>query len=119
MSVKNVTEAKFCVKIYKRLQQTYPSIDVRIIYEFITIQFSTKVGIITPYKQQLAELKNQFKAALDKHAYANLDMKTVDGYQGREKEIIILSCVRAHEGKFTLSHLTGNRGKGNWLFGRY
>jgi senataxin len=28
-----------------------------------------------------------------------LDINTVDGYQGKEKEIIMLSTVRSHEGR--------------------
>ena len=56
------------------------------------------VGIITPYAAQVAllrELRAESGAAL-----AALEVSTVDGFQGREKEAIVISCVRsnaAHE----------------------
>jgi len=48
------------------------------------------IGIITPYKDQ-ADL---IKGDIDKK---DLEIDTVDGFQGREKEIIILSLTRSNE----------------------
>jgi senataxin len=45
-------------------------------------------------KIELNELRSRFKEA----GIEGLDMSTVDGFQGREKDIIIFSCVRAHTG---------------------
>jgi senataxin len=70
----------------------------------------TTVGVITPYAAQLEELKRTFKAharqeqqsgAADGivHAAMEVEVNTVDGFQGREKDIIIFSCVRAAPGK--------------------
>jgi len=58
-----------------------------------------KVGIITPYRQQLQELQRHFKQKLPKEIYDSLELNTVDGFQGREKQIIIISCVRANATK--------------------
>ena len=45
------------------------------------------IGIITPYKDQ----EEYLKSLID-----GVEIKSVDGFQGREKEIIILSLVRAN-----------------------
>ena len=49
-----------------------------------------EIGIITPYRQQAEMIKGVLKAS-------NLDaivVNTVDGYQGQERDVVILSCVR-------------------------
>jgi hypothetical protein len=51
------------------------------------------IGIITPYSAQVANLCN--KIPYDE--YKGLEISTVDGFQGREKEIIILSLVRSNQ----------------------
>ena len=51
------------------------------------------IGIITPYSAQVASLCN--KIPYDE--YKGLEISTVDGFQGREKEIIILSLVRSNQ----------------------
>lgn len=58
---------------------------------------NVEIGIVSPYKQQVEKLKNYFYQTytadtVDKY----LEISTVDGFQGREKDIIIMSCVRAH-----------------------
>lgn len=44
-------------------------------------------GIISPYLEQVKQLRKQF---------VGFKINTVDGFQGREKEIIIISLVRAN-----------------------
>lgn len=51
------------------------------------------VGIITPYKEQKEYLKNIFNCD-------NLEIDTVHGFQGREKDIIIFSTVANEITKF-------------------
>jgi len=46
------------------------------------------IGVITPYKDHEEYLKTLIK---------DIEIKSVDGFQGREKEIIIVSLVRANE----------------------
>ncbi|PHH76410.1 hypothetical protein CDD82_4008 [Ophiocordyceps australis] len=53
------------------------------------------IGVITPYKAQLAELKTRFKARYGDDITDKIEFNTTDAFQGRECEIIILSCVRA------------------------
>lgn len=50
------------------------------------------IGIITPYQAQVQLMKHHIN---DK--YPNIDIHTVDGFQGNEKECIILSLVRFNE----------------------
>merc|ERR1712196_2962 len=70
------------------------------------------IGVISPYSAQVSELKNALEKDGDLSALlasprggggsnswtdlvrGQLEIKTVDGYQGREKSAIILSCVR-------------------------
>ena len=52
--------------------------------------FPEDIGIISPYEQQVNQLK-------EKLGDTGIDIKTVDGFQGREKEVIVISFVRANE----------------------
>ena len=51
------------------------------------------IGVITPYSAQVNSLRDHM--TLDD--YKGLEISTVDGFQGREKEIIILSLVRSNK----------------------
>eukprot|EP01054_Gregarina_sp_Poly1_P007747 Gregarina_sp_Poly_1__7746@NODE_437_length_8436_cov_88_556936_g357_i0_p1_GENE_NODE_437_length_8436_cov_88_556936_g357_i0NODE_437_length_8436_cov_88_556936_g357_i0_p1_ORF_typecomplete_len1561_score295_83AAA_12/PF13087_6/9e53AAA_11/PF13086_6/2_6e50AAA_30/PF13604_6/1_5e17AAA_19/PF13245_6/6_3e12AAA_19/PF13245_6/2_1e02UvrDhelicase/PF00580_21/1_8e08Viral_helicase1/PF01443_18/4_2e02Viral_helicase1/PF01443_18/0_00022ResIII/PF04851_15/4_3e07PhoH/PF02562_16/0_51PhoH/PF02562_16/0_26T2SSE/PF00437_20/0_032Ruv len=56
------------------------------------------VAIITPYKQQVLEIQRLLKA--QKHVFEPVssnpvEVCTIDSFQGREKKIIIFSCVRS------------------------
>ena len=51
-----------------------------------------EVGIITPYAGQVRAIKDSMPEEL-----AGVEVRTVGGYQGREKEVIIFSCVRSNK----------------------
>jgi hypothetical protein len=58
------------------------------------------IGVISPYNGQVRELTRLFEMAGGRDAgqpYAGLEIKSVDGYQGREKEVIVFSTVRAND----------------------
>jgi len=58
------------------------------------------IGVITPYRGQVRLLNDLFEQAggREEHGpFAGLEIKSVDGYQGREKEIIVFSAVRAND----------------------
>ena len=54
-----------------------------------------RTGVITPYALQLSELHHQFQRLVGQHYTAEVELNTVDGYQGKEKDVILFSCVRA------------------------
>jgi DNA polymerase III delta prime subunit len=70
-----------------------------------------QIGVVTPYSGQVRLLNDLFESAggREEHErYHGLEIKTVDGYQGREKEVIVLSSVRANE-KGEMGFLTDRR----------
>jgi len=57
----------------------------------------SSIGIITPYQDQLSILKKEVRNAgflLDSNTTPSIELNTVDGFQGQEKDVIIFSCVR-------------------------
>lgn len=50
------------------------------------------IGIITPYQAQVQQMRYHIN-----EKYPNIEIHTVDGFQGNEKECIILSLVRFNE----------------------
>jgi senataxin len=82
-SLFNRPEAEVAAAIYARLKDEHR--DVNLDY---------RVGVVTPYKGQVDELKRQFRARFGDSILSKIDFNTVDGFQGQEKAIIILSCVR-------------------------
>ncbi|HRH09882.1 MAG TPA: AAA domain-containing protein [Bacteroidia bacterium] len=56
------------------------------------------IGIIAPYKEQIEWLKdNQSAYTLNTEKLASLDIKTIDGFQGEERDVIYISLVRSNE----------------------
>lgn len=58
-----------------------------------------QIGIITPYEGQRAYLVQymQHSGSLHSKLYQEIEVASVDAFQGREKDFIVLSCVRANE----------------------
>ncbi|GFO35773.1 regulator of nonsense transcripts 1 [Plakobranchus ocellatus] len=58
-----------------------------------------QIGIITPYEGQRAyQVQHmQYSGALNKKLYMEIEVASVDAFQGREKDFILLSCVRSNE----------------------
>ncbi|XP_055910009.1 regulator of nonsense transcripts 1 homolog [Eupeodes corollae] len=58
-----------------------------------------QIGIITPYEGQRAYLVQymQYQGSLHSKLYQEIEIASVDAFQGREKDIIIMSCVRSNE----------------------
>ncbi|CAI6264635.1 unnamed protein product [Periconia digitata] len=83
-SLVNIAEINIALQLYRRLTNDFPSFN-----------FRNKIGIITPYKSQLRELRNRFTDQFGASILDDIDFNTTDAFQGRESEIIIFSCVRA------------------------
>jgi superfamily I DNA and/or RNA helicase len=59
----------------------------------------SEIGIITPYSGQVRALSDIFdsnKGREEGGQFAGLEINSVDGYQGREKDVIIFSAVRSN-----------------------
>ncbi|MCO5593983.1 hypothetical protein L7F22_048002 [Adiantum nelumboides] len=86
VSYQNVTEAQFAARLFEYLQNFIKTAGIN----------KVSVGVITPYKLQLKCLQQEFGSLLSpdvdsKSVYIN----TVDAFQGQERDVIIMSCVRA------------------------
>uniref|UniRef100_A0A8C6VII6 5'-3' DNA helicase ZGRF1 n=1 Tax=Naja naja TaxID=35670 RepID=A0A8C6VII6_NAJNA len=56
------------------------------------------IGVITLYKSQMSKIRNLFGAIhMDAAQIKTVQVSTVDAFQGAEKEIIVLSCVRTRQ----------------------
>lgn len=100
-SYKNPAEARFvgrlCMEIFRWRHNNLDGTRVK---------FSGSIGIITPYREQVSELRQRIRETfpgLNEDASNarqlglpfSLQVNTVDGFQGQEKDIIIVSCVRS------------------------
>ena len=57
------------------------------------------IGIITPYEGQRSYVVSSMQAtgSFKKENYKEVEVASVDAFQGREKDFIILSCVRSND----------------------
>jgi len=88
------TKGKFLEKTKKGSPSKYNPLEAEFVKKLVNslINAGAKeeyIGVITPYKDH----EEYIKSIIDK----NIEIKSVDGFQGREKEIIIVSLVRANE----------------------
>jgi senataxin len=95
-SMKNTLEAQVTVALYARLCKEFASIDL-----------DFRVGIVTMYRGQVLELQRAFERRFGEDMRGKIHFHTVDGFQGQEKDIIILSCVRAGPGVQSIGFLAG------------
>lgn len=58
-----------------------------------------QIGVITPYEGQRAHIVSVMlrQGPLQPSLYETVEVSSVDAFQGREKDFIILSCVRSNE----------------------
>jgi hypothetical protein len=58
-----------------------------------------QIDVITPYEGQRAYICSVFQrqTAFSHKAYEEIEVASVDSFQGREKDFILLSCVRSNE----------------------
>lgn len=68
----------------------------RAIFDIVGDELS--LGVITPYQAQKSAIVEQLFQLLPR-AHVTCDVNTVDSFQGQERDVIIMSCVRAHHPK--------------------
>lgn len=57
-----------------------------------------EIGIISPYKEQREWLKEHLgHQDFDARKLSSIDVKTIDGFQGEERDVIYISLVRSNE----------------------
>jgi hypothetical protein len=77
-----IAQAHYIVDLYLQLMTQYT--------DSLAVN---SVGVIVFYRAQRRLLAKLFKERVG--ANCGVEISTVDGFQGREKDIIIVSCVRA------------------------
>ena len=95
-SLINRSECQIAVALYARLCQ-----------EFSKFDFDFRVGVISMYRAQIDVLKRAFVQRFGQDIIGKILFHTVDGFQGQEKDVIILSCVRAGPGLQNIGFLAG------------
>ena len=66
--------------------------------EFLKIDSTITIGIITPYKSQAISIESKLmKSIKDENKSSRIKVSTVDAFQGQERNIIIFSSVRANK----------------------
>lgn len=82
-SLRNMAEANSAVDLVSLMRKNYGDDEIG------------SIGVISPYKEQVRVLRNMFIGSFGADVTSWIDFNSIDGFQGQEKDIIILSCVRA------------------------
>ncbi|XP_022872886.1 uncharacterized protein LOC111391845 [Olea europaea var. sylvestris] len=82
-SRRNMVEVAVTVKIVKKLYK-----------EWSVSQEKLSIGVISPYAAQVLAIQEKLKA--ENHEGFTVTVKSIDGFQGGEKDIIIISTVRSN-----------------------
>ncbi|XP_065062529.1 DNA replication ATP-dependent helicase/nuclease DNA2-like isoform X2 [Rhopilema esculentum] len=59
----------------------------------------SNIGVISPFRNQLKVIKESLTTSLGRNVILDLEINTVDKYQGRDKSCIIVSFVRSNSRK--------------------
>ena len=55
------------------------------------------VGVISPYSAQVSEIRREIGQKYDNHEDFQVHIRSIDGFQGAEEDIIIISTVRSNQ----------------------
>ncbi|NWV22692.1 SETX helicase, partial [Origma solitaria] len=96
-SYSNPQEVKLVMELIRTIKEKRKDLGIR------------RIGIITPYSAQKKKIQEQLDSAFRNNSPGEVD--TVDAFQGREKDCIIVSCVRANsfEGSTSLDFVLSLR----------
>ena len=90
LSIANPEEGQLLIKHLKLLLEQYA--------ESNKAGKRITIGIISPYKEQVQYLTTQIAADEDFDKYkSQIAIKTVDGFQGQERDVIYISLVRSND----------------------
>ncbi|MEI0509558.1 AAA domain-containing protein [Brachyspira intermedia] len=99
-SIHNVLEAHIVMELLKQIAAAYKKLN---------LEKKVQVGVISLYQLQVNKLRAMLKNERRKFDFSaiNIDINTVDRFQGKEKEIVIVSLVRNPQtGKSKSKHIT-------------
>jgi len=88
-SLTNKAEAELALALFRALAGRYPAARAA----------DGGVGLISPYRAQCALLRSRLAAALGPGPASRIEVSTVDGCQGRERDVVIVSAVRTGVGR--------------------
>ncbi|MFL5765153.1 MAG: AAA domain-containing protein [Bacteroidia bacterium] len=90
LSIANPEEAQLLIRHLKLLLSQY--------HETTNGPEKITVGVISPYKEQVQYLTNLIAEDPElKESEAKIAVKTIDGFQGQERDIIYISLVRTND----------------------
>ncbi|NXC04892.1 SETX helicase, partial [Orthonyx spaldingii] len=99
-SYSNPREVKLVMELIKTIKEKRKDLGLR------------RIGIITPYSAQKKKIQEQLDSVFKNNSPGEVD--TVDAFQGREKDCIIVSCVRANSSEgSTLPYVQASSTKGS------
>ncbi|XP_052671463.1 probable helicase senataxin isoform X1 [Harpia harpyja] len=90
-SFSNPQEVKLVVELIRTIKEKRKDLGLR------------RIGIITPYSAQKKKIQEQLDRVFRNNSPGEVD--TVDAFQGREKDCIIVTCVRANSTKGSIGFL--------------
>ncbi|CAL5434454.1 unnamed protein product [Camellia sinensis] len=80
----NEDEVDFVLVLYRNMVTRYPE-----------LKSNSRLAIISPYRHQVKLFREHFQDTFGVESNKLVDINTVDGFQGREKDVAIFSCVRS------------------------
>ncbi|PPS22772.1 AAA domain-containing protein [Brachyspira murdochii] len=99
-SIHNVLEAHIVIDLLKQIASEYKKMN---------LEKKVQVGVISLYQLQVNKIRDMLKNERRKFDFSaiNIDINTVDRFQGKEKEIVIVSLVRNRQDRKSKSkHIT-------------
>ncbi|WP_300369568.1 AAA domain-containing protein [Brachyspira sp.] len=86
-SIHNVLEAHIVIELLKQIAAAYKKLN---------LEKKIQVGVISLYQLQVNKIRAMLKNERKQFDFSaiNIDINTVDRFQGKEKEIVIVSLVR-------------------------
>ncbi|EKU20283.1 trna-splicing endonuclease positive effector-like protein, partial [Nannochloropsis gaditana CCMP526] len=77
-AISNIEEAIFAVQLIARLRVEFPDL----------VAFK-HMAVITPYRAQVRLVEEHLRVRFGEEGSSLAEVSTIDGFQGREKEVII------------------------------